>query len=71
MCFKDMFASLRAEGLDLTPAQIRYAIYNGKVSTPPMNGSLSFDFGPQHIAELLTYFRGRERQRRSRKCVAE
>ena len=71
MCFKDMFASLRAEGLILTPAQIRYAIYNGKVSRPPLDGSLSFDFGKRHVAELLTYFRGRERQRRSRECVAE
>jgi hypothetical protein len=62
-----MLATLRAEGLVLSQAQVRYAINNDKIARPPMDGSLSFDFGPQHIRELLTYFRSRKA--RSRPCV--
>lgn len=70
MCFKDMLATLRAEGLVLSQAQVRYAINNDKINRPPLNGSLSFEFGPQHIQELLAYFRSRKARIRPCEMVA-
>jgi hypothetical protein len=49
---------------------VRWAIVSGKVSRPPLDGSLSFDFGPEQIEELITHFRGRNNVRRSRELVA-
>ena len=66
MCSKDMMDALRAQGLNVTVPQVRWAIVSGKVSRPPLDGSLSFDFGPEQIEELVTHFRGRSNVRRSR-----
>ena len=70
MCFKDTFEVLRTEGLAITAAQLRWAITSGKVSRPPLDGSLSFDFGPQQVEELRHYFQGRKNGRRSCELVA-
>jgi hypothetical protein len=61
MCLRDFLHTLRARGVTLTEAQIRWAMATGEVSRPPMDGSLRFDFGPEHVAEVVAYF-GRKRQ---------
>jgi hypothetical protein len=69
MCFGDVLRALRADGLTVNATQLRWAVSSGKVSRPPLDGSLRFDFGEQHLAELRNYFRavavhGRRRGRR-------
>jgi hypothetical protein len=61
VCLHDFLRTLRAEGVTLTEAQIRWAMATGKVSRPPLDGSLRFDFGPQHVAEVVTYFSKKQR----------
>jgi hypothetical protein len=70
MCFKDTLDTLRAEGIEITATQLRWAINSGKISRPPLDGSLTFVFGPQHVAELLDYFRNRKVRRRPCEMVA-
>jgi hypothetical protein len=55
VCLRDFLQTLRARGVTLTEAQIRWAMATGKISRPPMDGSLRFEFGPQHVAEVVTY----------------
>ncbi len=69
MCYGDVLRALREDGLNVTTSQVRWAITSGKVSRPPLDGSLSFDFTEQHLTELKDYFRskaacGRRRGRR-------
>ena len=56
MCLKDLMAVLCKLGHVVTEAQIRWAIKSGKVTRPPLDGSLRFDFGEQHVREYCTYF---------------
>lgn len=44
----------------MTEAQIRWAISSGKVKRPPLDGSLRYVFGEEHVAELCMWFRHRE-----------
>ena len=59
MCFGDVLVSLRRQGVSATPTQVRWAITSGKVARPPLDGSLRFDFGEGHLAELRGYFANR------------
>jgi hypothetical protein len=56
MCLHDLLARLRAEGLAVTEAQVRWALKTGKVSRPRLDGSLRFDFGETHVREFLKHF---------------
>ena len=56
MCFGDLLSALHEHGVSVTGTQIRWAIASGKVSRPPLDGSLRFDFSEQHLAELRDYF---------------
>jgi hypothetical protein len=56
MCLRDVMAVLRTKNLEVTEAQIRWAITSGKVSRPSLDGSLRFDFRDRHLEELLSYF---------------
>jgi hypothetical protein len=68
MCFGDVLRALREGGLHLTTSQVRWAITSGKVSKPPLDGSLRFDFDEHHLAELRDYFASvAARSRRRRK----
>ena len=40
-------------------AKIRWATKSGKNARPPLDGSLHFDFGQQHVREILAH-RGRK-----------
>ena len=69
MCFGDVLRALHEEGITVTTTQVRWAITSGKISRPPLDGSLRFDFGEHHLAELRDYFatvesHGRRRIRR-------
>jgi hypothetical protein len=59
MCLKDLMAALRERGHKVTEAQIRWAIKSGKVSRPPLDGSLRFDFEGEHLHECCAYFAAR------------
>jgi len=56
VCLHDLMTALLAQGLEVTEAQIRWAIKTGKVSRPPVDGSLRFDYGEQHVREILAHF---------------
>jgi hypothetical protein len=60
MCFSEMMAILKQQGLSVTESQIRWAIRRGHVSRPPMSGSLQFRFSESLVAEIATYFRSRQ-----------
>lgn len=59
MCFGDVLNELRQGGLCVNATQLRWAITSGKVERPPLDGSLRFDFGPQHVRQLRGYFEGK------------
>ena len=50
---------LRQEHLPTTVSQVRWAIATGKVTRPPLDGSLRFNFSEAHLAELVGYFNRR------------
>lgn len=61
MCLRDVMLALRAEGICVSETQVRWAINSGKVSRPPLDGSLRFDFRPEHLRELVDYLRAKRR----------
>jgi hypothetical protein len=56
MCLTDLMKLLREKCPGVTVAQVRWAIGSGRVTRPPLDGSLRFDFGEQHLQELIRYF---------------
>ena len=56
MCLKDLLVTLHGEGVVVTEAKIRWAIKAGKVPQPPLDGSLRFNFGPEHLEALRRLF---------------
>ncbi len=56
MCMRDLITALRQEGLAITETQIRWAITSGKIPRPELDGSLRFDFGPEHLDQLRRLF---------------
>lgn len=52
MCLKDLITALHREGVTISDSQIRWAIASGKVSRPPLNGSLRFIFGQDRLKQL-------------------
>jgi hypothetical protein len=56
MCLTDLMSLLRERGIAATECQIRWAMKAGKVSRPPLDGSLRFNFGPQQVREILALF---------------
>jgi hypothetical protein len=58
MCLHDLIAALHERGVDVTETQIRWAIKSRKVTRPPLDGSLRFDFGEDHLHEITQYFAG-------------
>jgi hypothetical protein len=59
MCWRDLMARIGERGLTVTEAQVRWAIRTGKVDRPPLDGSLRFDFGDEHLNQLLAYLGAR------------
>ena len=64
MCLRDLMIALREQGLAVTATMVRWAITTGRVSRPPLDGSLRFDFSATHLEELKAYFAERAIQRR-------
>ena len=60
MCFSDLMRELERRGVAVTESQIRWAIRTGKVSKPPINGSLRYEFNVGNVEELVTYLRRRQ-----------
>ena len=56
MCLKDFRKVLRKRGLNLTEAQIRWALTSGKIARPPLDGSLRFQFTTEHVQRLIELF---------------
>jgi len=55
MCLSELLRALRELGVDVTEAQVRWAIKSGRVTRPRLDGSLRFAFGPEHVHEIETY----------------
>jgi hypothetical protein len=60
MCMRDLLKRLQSEGLTVSEARLRWAMSTGKVTRPPLDGSLRFDFGEEHVQEILAYLASRE-----------
>lgn len=56
MCLRDLLDALRRDGVSVTEPQIRWAITSGKIERPPLDGSLRFNFGEQHLYQLRQLF---------------
>jgi hypothetical protein len=56
MVLSDFVRSLQGLGLRVTASQVRWAIASEGISRPPLDGSLSFDFGNDHIEEFREYY---------------
>jgi hypothetical protein len=67
MCLRDLLNLLRERGLVVTEPKLRWALKTGKLSRPPVDGSLRFDFGEQHLREVLAYFSGKDKAPPDRK----
>ena len=62
MCFRDLVDELNRLGVSVSDARIRWAIKTGKVSRPPLDGSLRFNFAAEHVGELAEHFQKRTRE---------
>ena len=56
MCWRELLDRLGEQHPGLSPTQIRWAITTGKVRRPPLDASLRFVFGEDHLRELVEYF---------------
>ena len=59
MVWKEVLDTLRAEGLQVSDSQVRWALQNRKVSRPALDGSLRFIFTEKHVDELRCLFHDR------------
>ena len=57
-----LLTTLHNEGLTLTESQVRWVIVSGKMSRPPLDGSLRFNFSPEHLDQLRRLFSDAERE---------
>ena len=57
MCFSEVLRELRQNSVQVNAVQLRWAITSGKISRPPLDASLRFDFSKQHVEDLLNHFR--------------
>jgi hypothetical protein len=49
MCFRDFIRRLAGEGIRVSDTQVRWAITTGKLPRPPLDGSLRYVFGDEHL----------------------
>jgi hypothetical protein len=68
MVMSDLMAALRRSGLDVTEAQVRWAIKTKRVPVPKRDGALRFKFGQQNLHSLIRFFQrpAAERRKNSR-----
>lgn len=60
MVFSEVMRELQNRNVYPTESAVRWAIRTGRVSRPPLDGALRFDFDEKHVAELAAYFAERE-----------
>jgi hypothetical protein len=60
MCWRVLFSALQRAGVEATESQVRWAIKTGRVSRPPLDGSLRFHFSNENVAELVAHFSERQ-----------
>jgi hypothetical protein len=61
MCFRDYMREVNAilseQGRRrVSETQIRWAMTKGRISRPPLDGSLRYDFGTEHVKQALAIF---------------
>ena len=66
MCMRDLLTALYDEGLPVRETQVRWAIASGKITRPPLDGSLRFDFGREHLEQLRQLFAAKSKE--SERC---
>ena len=49
MCFRDFIRRLFGEGIQVSDTQVRWAIATNKLPRPPLDGSLRYVFGDEHL----------------------
>ena len=49
MCFRDVVRRLFGEGIRVSDTQVRWAIATGRLPRPPLDGSLRYVFGDEHL----------------------
>jgi hypothetical protein len=63
MCFSDFLRTLQESGLNVSGNQVRWALTKGKVSRPTLDGSLSYDFQEEHVAQMSKYLSERNQEK--------
>ena len=56
MCYRDFVRTLADQDIHVSDAQIRWAITSGKLPRPPMDGSLRYVFGDDHVERAKQLF---------------
>ena len=56
MCLRDLLNKLRHAEVEVTEAQVRWAVTSRKISRPALDGSLRFIFEEQHFQSLCQLF---------------
>ena len=57
MCFRDVVRRLFGEGIRVSDTQVRWAIATGRLPRPPLDGSLRYVFGDEHLEVARRIFR--------------
>ncbi len=52
MCFSDLLAELKRQGIHFTDQQVRWAIRKNKITRPTRDGGGRFVFQPEHVEEI-------------------
>ena len=69
MCLRDLLNLLREQGVVASESEIRWGLKSGKLSRPPVDGSLRFNFAEEHVREILAYFACKDKAPADRKEV--
>lgn len=59
MVLSELLQHLSRQGLKVSESRLRWALRQGNISRPEIDGSLRFRFSAENVAEIVAYFRAR------------
>ena len=70
MTIGQLLSILRAQGLDVSPSRVDYAVRTGKVPPAPLDAAGCRVFSARHITAFVAYFMDPPRPGRRRRSTA-
>lgn len=61
MLMSDLMAAIRAKGISITEARVRFAFKTGKLPQPKMNSAHHFTFAQEDIDRVIRFFEIKQR----------